>query len=280
MIDGSETSVPAVVVKPSRGWSGIRLRELFQYRELLYFLTWRDIKVRYKQTLLGATWAVLQPFLTMIIFTIFFGKIAGISSDGAPYPIFSYAGLLPWTYFANAVSLSSSSLVASSNMIRKVYFPRMLVPIGATLAGLVDYLIAMSILAAMMLYYHITPGLQILLLPLPIIMSFITAAGVGLWLSALNVQFRDVKYVVPFLIQAWLFLTPVIYPTSIVPEAYRWLLRLNPMTGVVEFHRAIILQTRAVDWAAMLVSLGVCLAVFAAGAVYFRRMERSFADVI
>jgi len=280
MSNTSDSSGPAIAIRRSRGWSGINVRELFRYRELLYFLTWRDIKVRYKQTALGAAWAILQPLMTMAVFTIFFGRIAKIPSDGAPYPIFFYAALLPWTYFANAVSLSSNSLVASSNMIQKVYFPRLLVPIGGTIAGLVDYLIALSILVVMMVYYHIVPGPQLLLLPLLMVLSFLAAAGAGLWLSALNVQFRDVKYTVPFLVQVWLFLTPVIYPTSALPARYRWLLALNPMTGVVEGHRAIILHSRPLDWFLLLLSLAVALVLFAGGAMYFKRMERTFADVI
>jgi lipopolysaccharide transport system permease protein len=279
MIDANDSFRRTIVVKHSAGWLGVKPKELFHYRELLYFLTWRDIKIRYKQTVLGAAWSILQPLMTMVIFTIFFGKIAGISSDGAPYPIFSYAGLLPWMYCANAVSLSSNSLVASGNMIQKVYFPRMLVPISGALAGLVDYLIALSILVGMMLYYRIAPGPQILLLPLLMVLAFLASTGVGLWLSAMNVRFRDVKYTVPFLIQLWLFLTPVIYPSSLLPAGYRWVLAFNPMTAVVEGHRAVILGT-GFEWRSLLISLAVTLAVLSSGAMYFKRMERSFADVI
>jgi lipopolysaccharide transport system permease protein len=268
------------VIKPSRGWSALNLGELWRYRELLYFLTWRDIKVKYKQTLLGSAWAILQPLFTMVVFTIFFGKMAQIPSDGAPYPIFSYAGLLPWTYFATAVSFSSNSLVGSAHLVTKVYFPRLLVPTSATLAGLVDYVIALSVLVIMMGVYRFAPGIEIVLVPLLLMLCFFTATGVGLWLSALNVKYRDIRYVVPFLLQFWLFVTPVIYPISFLPEQYRWLMALNPMAGVIEAHRVAVLGHKAIDWFSLGISSSVLIILLVTGAFYFRRMERSFADVI
>lgn len=277
-----EVSTPAevTIIKPSNGWSVINMRELIKYRELLYSLAWRDIKVRYKQTLLGATWAILQPFFTMIVFTIFFGKMAKVPSEGVPYPIFSYIGLLPWTYFATSVSFSSNRLVGSANLITKVFFPRLLVPMGTTLAGLLDYTIALSILGIMMAWYHLTPGLGMLLLPVLMLLTFLAATGVGMWLSAMNVKYRDIRYAIPFLIQLWLFVTPVIYPTSLLPERYRWLMALNPMAGVIEAHRAAILANKPIDWLSLAISSGMIIFVFVTGAFYFKRMERSFADVI
>jgi len=268
------------IIKPSNKWSAIDIKELYKYHELLFFLAWRDIKVRYKQTILGAAWAILQPLFTMIVFTVFFGKIAKIPSEGVPYPIFSYAGLLPWTYFAMAVSLSSNSLVGNANLVTKVYFPRLLVPMGSTLAGLLDYVIAMSILGIMMALYHVTPGFGLFLLPVLMFIVFITATGVGMWLSAMNVKYRDIKYTIPFLIQLWLFLTPVIYPTSMLPERFRWLMALNPMAGVVEAHRAAILGNKPINWEFLAISSGIAIFIFITGAFYFKRMERSFADVI
>jgi lipopolysaccharide transport system permease protein len=268
------------VIKPSKGWSAINFRELLKYRELLYFLAWRDIKIRYKQTILGASWAILQPFFTMIVFTIFFGKIAKIPSEGVPYPLFSYAGLLPWTYFANAVSLSSNSLVGSSSLITKVYFPRLYVPIGSTLAGLVDYVIAITVLVVMMIWYRFTPAVEIILLPIIMLLCFLASVGVGMWLSAMNVKYRDIKYAIPFLIQLWLFATPVIYPSSMLSERYRWIIALNPMAGVIEAHRTMILGNKQIDWLALAISTGIIILIFVTGAFYFKRMERSFADVI
>lgn len=269
-----------LIIAPSSGWQLINFRELIRYRELLYFLTWRDIKVRYKQTLLGATWAILQPFFTMVVFTLFFGKIAKLPSDGTPYPIFYYSGLLLWTYFANGLSFSANSLVGGANLITKIYFPRLLMPMASTVAGLLDYLIALSILVVMMFWYHVTPTLTILLLPFLVLCGFMAATGAGLWLSAMNVRYRDIRYVIPFLIQLWLFATPVIYPSSMLPERFRWLLSLNPMGGVIEAHRACILGNKPIDWNSLLISVGMILLIFITGAFYFRRMEKSFADII
>lgn len=269
-----------LLIAPSHGWQLINFRELIRYRELLFFLTWRDIKVRYKQTLLGATWAILQPFFTMVIFTLFFGKIAKLPSDGSPYPIFYYSGLLLWIYFANSLSFSANSLVGGANLITKIYFPRLLMPMASTVAGLLDYLIALSILVIMMFWYHVTPTLAMLLLPFLLLCGFMAATGAGLWLSAMNVRYRDIRYVIPFLIQLWLFATPVIYPTSMLPERFRWLLSLNPMGGVIETHRACILGNKPIDWNSLLISVGMILLIFISGTFYFRRMEKSFADII
>ena len=269
-----------IIISPSRGWRLIDFKEMWRYRELLYFLTWRDIKIRYKQTLLGASWAILQPFFTMVIFTIFFGKLAKLPSEGVPHPIFYYSGLLLWTYFANAVSMSSNSLVGGRNLVTKIYFPRLIMPMASTLAGLLDYLIALSILVVMMLWYHITPGRGLFLLPFLMLSAFLCATGVGMWLSAMNVKYRDIKYVVPFLIQIWLFATPVIYPASMLSKKYQWILSLNPMAGVIEAHRACILGNKPIDWSSLWISVGMILFVFISGAFYFRQMEKSFADVI
>lgn len=273
-------SAPVITIKPSRGWASLDLKALWEYRELLYFLTWRDIKVRYKQTLIGAGWAILRPFLSMVVFTLFFGKLAKVPSEGVPYPIFSYSGLLLWTYFSGAVSGSSNSLVGGASLITKVYFPRLLMPIASTLAGLLDYLIAMSILILMMIWYHITPSASIFFLPFLMLCAFLAATGVGVWLSAINVKYRDVRYAVPFLIQIWLFATPVIYPASMLPERFRWLLSLNPMGGVIEAHRACILGHQPTNWTNLTISIAMILLILVSGAFYFRRMERSFADVI
>ncbi len=269
-----------LVIRPPSGWSAINLRELYRYRELLYFLIWRDIKVRYKQTLLGAAWAILQPFFMMIVFTLFFGWMAKMPSEGVPYPIFSYSGLLLWTYFSGAVSMSGNSLVVQTNLVTKIYFPRLLMPIASTIAGLLDYLIAMSILVLMMIWYDFTPSPAMLLLPFLMLCAFIAATGVGMWLSAMNVKYRDIRYVIPFLIQLWLFATPVIYPTTMLPEKYRWLLSLNPMGGVIDAHRTCILGHKPIDWVSLSISVGMILLIFVTGIFYFKRMEQSFADII
>mgnify|MGYP001773041564 CR=1 FL=1 len=269
-----------LVIKPTKGWAALNLRDLWHYRELLYFLTWRDIKVRYKQTVIGVGWAILQPLLTMVVFTIFFGKIANIPSEGIPYPIFSYSGLLLWTYFSSSVSNSGNSLVGSSNLITKVYFPRLIIPLSSTLAGIVDYFIALCILVLMMLFYGIFPNPSIILLPIVILLASISATGFGLWLSALNVKYRDVRYAIPFFIQLLLFVTPVIYPVTALPERFRWLLALNPISGVIDAHRACILGYKSVDWPALGISTVVGLVIFITGLFYFRRTERFFADVI
>ena len=281
MTHASANAVPqarAVVIQPSRGWVPLHLRELWTYRELLYFLVWRDIKVRYKQTALGAAWAIIQPFFTMVVFSIFFGALAKLPSDGVPYPIFTYSALVPWTYFATALAMSSNSLVDHARLITKVYFPRLLVPAASVLAGLVDLAIASVVLIGMMLYYGMVPGAAVVFLPLFVLLAAATALGVGLWLSALNVQYRDVRYTIPFLVQFWLFVTPVAYSSSLVPERWRALYGLNPMTGVVEGFRWALLDKEP-PGALLLVSTASVILLLTAGLFYFRRMERRFADI-
>jgi lipopolysaccharide transport system permease protein len=276
----SDISAPITIIEPKKGWMPLDLKEIWNYRELLYFLTKRDIKVRYKQTILGGLWAIIQPVFTMVVFTIFFGRLAKIPSDGIPYPIFVYVGLLPWTYFANAVSASGNSLVGSANLITKIYFPRLIVPASASLAGLLDFFIAMLILGVMMIYYQFIPGFGILLFPLLVGLTFLCAIGAGLWLSALNVQYRDIRYAIPFLIQIWMFISPVIYPVSMVDDKYQWVLALNPMGGVINAYRASILGHMPIDWGLLGISTAIIIMIFLSGLYYFRRMERIFADVV
>jgi lipopolysaccharide transport system permease protein len=272
---------PAVlIIKPSQGWVNLRLKDVWEYRELLYFLVWRDIKVRYKQTVLGAAWAVIQPFLAMVVFSIFFGKLAQVPSDGLPYPIFAFAALLPWQLFAHALTESGNSLVASQQLIKKVYFPRLAIPLAAVLAGLVDFAIAFVVLLGMMVYYGIYPTVAIVTLPLFILFAVATAMAAGLWLSALNVEYRDVRYVIPFLTQFWLFATPVAYPSSLVPEPWRAVYGLNPMAGVVEGFRWAILGKSGGMGSLMLVSVLAVIALLIGGLIYFRRMEKTFADLV
>jgi len=270
---------PLIVITPARGWVSLKLGDLWEYRDLLYFLVWRDVKVRYKQTALGAAWAIMQPVFTMVIFSLFFGKLARIPSEGLPYPIFSYAALLPWQYFAQSVSQSSDSLVGSAALIRKVYFPRLVVPLAGVLAGLVDFAIAFLVLLAMLLYYGIALTPSLLLLPLFLLLAMITALGVGLWLSALNVQYRDVRYIVPFFVQFWLFATPVVYPSSLLSEPWRSFYGLNPMVGVVEGFRWALLGISPPS-PMIAASAAVALLLLISGAFYFRRMEQTFADVV
>jgi lipopolysaccharide transport system permease protein len=267
-------------IEPPKGWVELGLGELWDYRELLYFLVWRDIKVRYKQTALGAAWAVIQPFFTMVVFSLFFGRLAGIPSDGVPYPIFSYVALVPWTYFANGLTLSADSLVGSANLIRKVYFPRLAIPVSAVLAGLVDFCIAFGVLLGLMAFYGIAPTANIVWLPAFVLLSIATALGVGLWLSALNVQYRDVRYVVPFIIQFWMFATPIAYPSSLLREPWRTVYGINPMAGVVEGFRWALLGTSQAPGAMFAVSALAAALMLISGAFYFRRMERTFADIV
>ncbi len=269
-----------VHIEPSHGWVSLRLGELWEYRELLYFLTWRDISVRYKQTALGVAWAIIQPFFTMVIFSLFFGHLAKVPSDGVPYPIFSFAALVPWTFFANGLSQSSNSLVASANLITKVYFPRLAIPIAAVLSGVVDFALALVILMAMMWYYGMYLTAQILWLVPLLLLALVTSLGVGLALTALNVQFRDVRYAVPFLTQSWMFATPIAYSSSLLSEPWRTLYALNPMVGVVEGFRWALLGTDTAPGLMILASSMVALATLVGGAFYFRRMEKSFADVV
>jgi lipopolysaccharide transport system permease protein len=282
----SAEPLPLVVIEPTRGLAALRLGELWAYRELLYFLVWRDVKVRYKQTALGAAWAILQPLMTAVVFTIFFGRLAGIASDGLPYPLFSYAGLLVWTFFAQGLSQSSNSVVGSAQLITKVYFPRLVIPIAAVLSGLVDLAVALPVLAAMLWYYGIWPGAAVLTVPLLALLALVAVTGVGLWLSALNVEYRDVRYVVPFLVQLWLFVTPVIYPASVLaPRLQRlglpaWSWGLNPMAGVVEGFRWAMLDAPTSPGPLIAASAVTGFVLLFSGAWYFRRVERSFADVV
>jgi len=268
------------IIRPSRGWISLNLRDLWEYRELLYFLTWRDVKVRYKQTVLGAAWAIIQPFFTMVVFSVFFGKLAKMPSDDIPYPIFSYAALVPWTFFANGLSQSSTSLVASANLIKKVYFPRLVVPISSVISGAVDFVLAFVVLLGMMLYFGIVPTWNMIWLPLLLLLALVTSLGVGLWLTAMNVQFRDVRYAVPFLVQAWMFATPIAYPSSLLDEPWRTLYGINPMAGVVEGFRWALLGTETAPGPIVLVSALVAVGLLVSGAFYFRRMEKTFADVV
>jgi lipopolysaccharide transport system permease protein len=268
-------------IQASEGWVSLQLSELWAYRELLYFLIWRDIKVRYKQTVLGASWAIIQPVFTMLVFSLFFGKLGKMPSDGFPYPLFTYAGLVPWTFFAQGLSQSSDSLVGSSNLIKKIYFPRLAIPIGTVCAGMVDFALAFSVLLIMCVSYRVYPTpLHLLALPAFVLLALITALGVGLWLSAFNVKYRDVKYVVPFFTQVWMFATPIAYPSSLLSEKWRLVYGLNPMAGVVEAFRWALLGTKTAPGPMILVSYLAAIAILIGGAYYFRRMEKTFADVV
>jgi lipopolysaccharide transport system permease protein len=273
-------SLPSLRIEPSRGWVSLKLGEIWEYRELLYFLTWRDIKVRYKQTALGAAWAIIQPFFTMVVFSLFFGKLAKIPSDGVPYPIFSFAALVPWTFFANGLSQSSNSLVGSSNLITKVYFPRLIIPISAVISGVIDFALAMMVLFAMMIYYRVHPTINVFFLPLFVLLAFVTSLGVGLWLSALNVEYRDVRYVLPFVVQFWLFATPIAYPSTLLHDPWRTIYGLNPMVGVIEGFRWALLGTQTAPGPIIFVSSLAAILILLFGAFYFRRMEKTFADVV
>lgn len=276
----STASQRTIRILPSKGWVPLRLDELWAYRELLYFLIWRDIKVRYKQTVLGAAWAIIQPLFTMLVFALFFGRLAKIPSDGIPYPIFSYAALVPWTFFANGVSQASNSLIVNPNLINKVYFPRLAMPIAAVLSGIVDFVLAFVVLLGMMFYYGTAPTVNVLWLPFLLLLALVTSLGVALWLSAMNVQFRDVRYTIPFLTQFWLFATPIAYPSSLLEEPWRSLYALNPMVGVVEGFRWALLGVDTAPGPIIIISSLVAIALLVSGLFYFRRMERTFADVV
>jgi lipopolysaccharide transport system permease protein len=270
-------------IRASRGWSGIDLRELWRYRELIYFLVWRDVKVRYKQSLLGALWAILQPFLTMVVFSIFFGRFMGVPTDGSPYPVFSYAALLPWQVLESGVSKAGTSLVAGRNLVTKVYFPRIAIPMAPILAGLVDFALAAVVYLGMIVYYQVRPGWEIILLPAFLLVAVMTTVGASLWLAALNVAYRDVAFVIPFLVRVWFFVTPVTYPVSVVPEPYQTLYWMNPMVGVVEGFRWSLYaagEGAVLPWNLMAVSAGVALVLVVTGTAFFRRMERTFADLV
>lgn len=270
---------PVIVLRPVKGWVPLRLGEAWAYRELLYFLAWRDIKVRYKQTILGGTWAIIQPLFTMVVFSLFFGSLAGVPSDGLPYPIFAFAALVPWTFFANVLTQASNSLVLDTSMIKKVYFPRLIMPTATVLGSLIDLVLAFIILLCMMLFYGIVPGIEVLWLPFFVLLAMITSLGVAFWLSAMNVQFRDVRYIIPFLVQAWLFISPIAYPSSMLPEPWRTVYGINPMAGVVEGFRWALLDTDTAPGSIVFVSALAAVLVLISGAYYFRRLERTFADL-
>ena len=272
--------IPLFVSEPSRGWISFQLADLWEYRELFYFLVWRDMKVRYKQTILGIVWAILQPLVTMAVFSVIFGKLGKMPSDGIPYPIFSYAALVPWQLFSKALTASGNSLVSNQQLITRVYFPRLIIPLSAALAGLVDFGLSFIILLGMMYWYGVIPTAAILALPLFIVLVIVTALAVGLWLAALNVRYRDVQHTIPFLTQFWLFVTPIAYSGSIVPEQWRALYGLNPMVGVVEgFRWALLGQPRPLD-TSLIVSVLVVSILFAGSLIFFKRMEQTFADVV
>jgi lipopolysaccharide transport system permease protein len=277
----SGSSAPVTVIRPSKGWSWDDLVELWRYRELLFFLIWRDVKVRYKQTLLGAAWAILKPFFTMVVFTIIFGRLAEIPTDSAPAPVFYFAGLLPWILFQDGISKASTSLVTNRNLVTKVYFPRIAIPMATVVSGVVDFALAFVVLLAMMVYYRFTPAATIWLLPLFLIVALVTALGAGLWLAALNVAYRDIGYVTPFIVQAWLYASPVAYSASLIPEGWgRLAYGLNPMAGVVQGFRWVVLGVGQPQPAMLAISLAVSLLLLVTGVLYFRRMERTFADVV
>jgi homopolymeric O-antigen transport system permease protein len=276
----THVGAPVITITPSRGWVPLRVREVWEYRELLYFLIWRDVKVRYKQTVLGAAWAIIQPFLTMVVFSLFFGHLAKVPSDGIPYPLFTFAALVPWTFFANGLTQASNSLVGSANLVKKVYFPRLVIPIASVLSGAVDLLLALGVLVAMMGYYGLVPSANVIFLPMFLALALMASLAVSLWLSALNVEFRDVRYTLPFLTQLWLFATPIAYPSSLLSEPWRTVYGLNPMVGVVEGFRWALLGSATRPGSIVIVSSLATFVLLVGGAFYFRRMERTFADVI
>jgi len=273
-------SLPLLRIEPSNRWPSIDFRELWEYRELLYFLTWRDIKIRYKQTVLGAAWAIIQPVFMMIVFSLFFGKLAKVPSDGIPYPVFAFCALLPWQLFAHAVSESSNSVVGNQHLITKVYFPRLVIPIASVLTGFIDFLVSLVVLIGLILWFGLVPGWRIIALPGFILLAICTALAVGLWLSALSVQYRDVRYLIGFLVQFWLFATPVAYPSSIIPQQWRAVYALNPMAGVVEGFRWALLGRSSALGSMLWVSASVVLITLLGGFYYFRRMEQEFADIV
>ena len=268
-----------VSIRAGGKFASVDLKSLWTYRELLYFLTWRDVKVKYKQTALGAAWAVIQPLFTMIVFSIFFGKLASLPSDGIPYPLFAYAALMPWNFFSNAVNSSGASLVGSAHLITKVYFPRMIIPAAAVAAGLIDLMIAFGALIVLMIYYGVGLTWNLLMAPALIILIALLAAAVGMWTSALNVKYRDIRYALPFAIQLTMFATPIIYPVTIVPERWRWMLKLNPLTGIIEGYRATFFG-RPFDWQALAISAAITAALLVYSTFHFRRVERTFADIV
>ncbi len=276
----NSTIQPTVVIEPSRGLFHLDLASVWEYRELLYFLVWRDVKVRYKQTLLGATWAILQPLMTMAIFTVIFSYFAKIPSDGLPYPVFAYAALLPWNYFSQAMNRSGNSLVGNAHLITKVYFPRLMIPLASTVTPAVDLAVSFIPLVGLMLWFGITPTRGVLALPFFLLLAMLTALSFGLWLSPIHARYHDVGYITPFLTQLWMYASPVVYPVSLVPERWRWLYILNPMAGVIEGFRWALLGKASPDFQAMAISASIVFVLFLSGIVFFRRMERTLVDVV
>jgi lipopolysaccharide transport system permease protein len=276
---GKSTTVPTTVIQPSRRLLSLKLGELYRYRDLLYFLTWRDVKIRYKQAFLGFLWAFIQPFLKMVVFSAVFGGLAKIDSEGFPYPIFLYAGLLPWQFFSEAVNRSGQSIVSGANLITKVYFPRLIMPVASVGACLVDFAISFGLLIAMMFYYRMVPGPTILMVLPLVLLTVLASLGIGVFVSALNTAYRDFRYALPFLVQIWMYVTPVIYPVTIIPDRWRWVILLNPMAGIVDAYRSAILG-KPFEWGSLAISLGVATLMFLIGLAYFRRTERYFADIV
>lgn len=275
------TAQTQILIKPHRGWLRIDFKELWEYRELVYFFVWRDVKIRYKQTIVGASWALFQPLTSMIIFTIFFGRFAKIPSDGVPYPVFVFVGLLLWNYFSFGLSHASSSMLANSGVIQKIYFPRLIIPLSSSLIGLLDFAIASTILAGLMLYYHYVPDLAgVMCIPLLLFIIFLTSVGIGCFLASINVKYRDVQYVLPFFIQMFMFVTPVIYPISMLSDKFKWIALLNPIAVVIETARGSLLRHAPIEWALLSMSLIVSMVIFIFGTMYFRKTERYFADII
>jgi lipopolysaccharide transport system permease protein len=276
--------IPITYLRPAKGLATLNLKDLWDYRELIYFLTWRDLKVRYKQTVLGFSWVILQPVINMVVFTVLFGQLLKVPTDGIPYPIFSFAALLPWLYFAGSLTRSSTTLVGSANLISKVFFPRMAIPIAGVLSGIVDFVVSLIVLVGMMLFYKIIPTWNLLMLPIFLFLAMLTALGFGFWLSALNARFRDINHLVPFIIEIWKYATPVIYGATLIPERFRFLLGLNPMTGVVEGFRWAILGSKYVEnfdpGPLFIVSITITLVILISGVIFFRNTERTFADII
>jgi lipopolysaccharide transport system permease protein len=274
------STIHKTIIEPKKGWQFIDFKELKQYRDLFYFLVVRDIKVKYKQTVLGGLWAIIQPFFAMVVFTLFFGKLAKIPSDGIPYPIFNYTAMVAWTYFATSITGAGNSLIGNTNLISKVYFPRLIVPLSPVLAGLLDFFIAFVVLIGMMFYFHIYPTIMVLFVPFLVILMMLTAGGVGMILAALNVKYRDIRFTIPFLVQLWMFASPIVYPASMIPEKYRLFYALNPMTGIIEGFRSVLLETVAFPFEMILISSIISITIFTAGLFYFKQMERYFADII
>jgi lipopolysaccharide transport system permease protein len=276
----SKQRKPTLRIEPSHGWAPLKIGELWEYRELIYFLAWSNVKIRYKQTVLGAAWAIIQPFMTMLVFSLFFGKLAKVPSDNVPYPVFSFAALVPWTFFSNSLRLASNSLIGSAHLITKIYFPRLAIPIGTVLSGVVDFGVAFLMLLVMMLYYGIMPGERIIWLPLFFILALVAVLGASLWLSALSVEYRDVQHVMPFVLQFWLFATPIAYSSSMLSEPWRTLYGLNPMVGVVEGFRWALLGVNTAPGLIITISAIAASTTLITGAFYFRRMEKTFADMV